>query len=441
MWSASSWTSTLYPSQYCTQFCSKFSPLLQVPIMSTSKQQSPLESFLLSQSTLLCLAVRLALLFDYVPKDMSQLLQHPAVSSLILRSADHPHHDDTLFGNATQRSTHHLPVVQLLLILLADLVTAYALVYLGNVLRKEEDQDEEEKITNAMPLVIRPPTNAVFGTTETQQRCLIPRRKLPILAGNIYFWGTMLASSSTTTTHIYSGLACNILNVVTGNISSSSSDSAFAPVFLIPIYLSMKNKNKKNNQLLLVTLLMTMATLYYYAVTLPHIKFEIPIFSTPNLGVQWYFSMQLFDRFRPYFGIMFSGLRYILILPLAVRFSAYPMELTTCYWFIYMLFQVQPTVTDLAVALSLMLLCPRSLCRMTIISSLICLCAIPVPLILYCLDWHMWLETGTGNANFIFFQCLAYNVFCATLFIEFCGATVRRQVALQLTVCWLLLWN
>lgn len=47
----------------------------------------------------------------------------------------------------------------------------------------------------------------------------------------------------------------------------------------------------------------------------------------PSLSVQWYFHMQLFSRFRRYFATITSGLPYLLVLPLSIRFSKYPMVL------------------------------------------------------------------------------------------------------------------
>jgi len=47
-------------------------------------------------------------------------------------------------------------------------------------------------------------------------------------------------------------------------------------------------------------------------------------------------------------------------------------------------------------------------------------------------DNWLWLETGSGEANYLFFQCLAYNVFVAVLFLEFCGASLRRDKALRI---------
>jgi GPI-anchor transamidase subunit U len=80
-----------------------------------------------------------------------------------------------------------------------------------------------------------------------------------------------------------------------------------------------------------------------------------------------------------------------------------------------------------------MLTNPRSLARIHQISSLIAVCAIPIPVILYMVGYWMWLEPGNGEANYVFFQCLAYNIFVAILFLNFCSASLRRDKALRLT--------
>jgi hypothetical protein len=80
-----------------------------------------------------------------------------------------------------------------------------------------------------------------------------------------------------------------------------------------------------------------------------------------------------------------------------------------------------------------MLLSPRVLARMGVVRTLVSACAIAVPVLLYLVDYWMWLETGSGEANFLYFQCLAYNAFVGNLLVEFCGASVRRDKALRLT--------
>jgi hypothetical protein len=46
--------------------------------------------------------------------------------------------------------------------------------------------------------------------------------------------------------------------------------------------------------------------------------------TSPNLSLQWYFRMQLFARFRHYFGAIFLGIPYVLVGPLTIRLWKYP---------------------------------------------------------------------------------------------------------------------
>ena len=38
-----------------------------------------------------------------------------------------------------------------------------------------------------------------------------------------------------------------------------------------------------------------------------------------------------------------------------------------------------------------------------------------------------------GKEHFIFFQCLAYQVFVTNIFVDFCGASVKRDKAIRIT--------
>lgn len=91
-----------------------------------------------------------------------------------------------------------------------------------------------------------------------------------------------------------------------------------------------------------------------------------------------------------------------------------------------------PTLNDMVLAFSLLLMTPRTLARTTN-KSLVSLVALPVPITLYVTDYWLWLETGSGNANYMFFQCLAYNVFFSVILIDVFAAQMLRQKALHLT--------
>ena len=79
-----------------------------------------------------------------------------------------------------------------------------------------------------------------------------------------------------------------------------------------------------------------------------------------------------------------------------------------------------------------MLLSPRSLIRMSRI-ALVALAALPVPVILFIVVYGLWIESATGNANYIYFQCLALNLLFAVIALDFIGATVKRDKAIRIT--------
>ena len=67
------------------------------------------------------------------------------------------------------------------------------------------------------------------------------------------------------------------------------------------------------------------------------------------------------------------------------------------------------------------------------VPSLVAIGAIPIPVVLYVVAYWMWMGPNTGEANYLYFQCLAYGVLCAILFLNFCAASIRRDKALRLT--------
>mmetsp|Transcript_7147 Transcript_7147/g.10249 ORF Transcript_7147/g.10249 Transcript_7147/m.10249 type:complete len:552 (+) Transcript_7147:111-1766(+) len=152
----------------------------------------------------------------------------------------------------------------------------------------------------------------------------------------------------------------------------------------------------------------------------------------PNLGLLWYLFIQMFQRFRPFFVVYLNLLPYIFIFPLLIRLHQYPLDLVVVFNFIWTIFKPSPTLHDLVFALTFYLASPCSLSRTSNVST-IALIAIPVPVSLYTMDYWLWLGTGVGNANYMFFQCLAYNIFITAILVEFLSGAMKRDKALRLT--------
>ncbi|EEC47213.1 predicted protein, partial [Phaeodactylum tricornutum CCAP 1055/1] len=147
----------------------------------------------------------------------------------------------------------------------------------------------------------------------------------------------------------------------------------------------------------------------------------------PSLSVVWYLHMEMFGRFHSYFRCLLGSIPFVLVTPLALRLYRYPIVMVIIFWFLSVVFSATHTLYDWNLLFCLMLLEPRSLVRMRFLPCLVSFCAWPVPVLLYSAGYWMWLEPSNGEANYIFFQCLAYNIFIAMLLVEFTGASLSRD--------------
>lgn len=150
------------------------------------------------------------------------------------------------------------------------------------------------------------------------------------------------------------------------------------------------------------------------------------------MGLLWYFFIELFDWLHVWYGVIMMTLPYIFVLPLTLRFHRYPIELAAILYFSWIILKPVSSLHDLVFNISLLLLSPRTLSRFSNI-TLIFLCSLPISICLYTVDNWLWLVTGTGNANYIYFQCLAYNAFLASIIIDFMFCTMKRDKALRIT--------
>jgi len=146
----------------------------------------------------------------------------------------------------------------------------------------------------------------------------------------------------------------------------------------------------------------------------------------PSMGLHWYMFVQVFDRFRPYFTVFVSGISMMFAIPLAIRLYRYPSVLAATFQLLASIFQPTTTVHTLTLALHLTVLNPRTIVRMRD-PSLISFFALPVPILLFVTFHRMWLVTGNGNPNYIYFQCFAYGMFVTIISMEFVTATVKRD--------------
>lgn len=94
---------------------------------------------------------------------------------------------------------------------------------------------------------------------------------------------------------------------------------------------------------------------------------------------------------------------------------------------IFGLFQPYPTLAEPMLAGCLFLCHPRTSARMRLVIP-VGLVAL-IPSLLLPTMRHVWLQAGTGNANFYYFQTVVLNVLLSVFVLQFAAALVKRRKA------------
>jgi len=145
----------------------------------------------------------------------------------------------------------------------------------------------------------------------------------------------------------------------------------------------------------------------------------------PNLGVWWYFFLEIFDRFRDFFVFVFHMHPFVLMVPLILQFGHRPLLLANMLLCMFSVFKPYPDFSDVAFAFSMLSLHPMILEKVEHLALFGA--GIIIPSCLLPLMWHMWLVTGTGNANFYFFQALILQLFLVQLLTHVIRASLQAD--------------
>lgn len=239
-----------------------------------------------------------------------------------------------------------------ILCLLVDVGIATMIEYLGRVAlftNRIEAVDHETAEQERLPEAIRPlnsHTFAVFKQTDSS-KALISMESLPMLAAKLYYWSpaTVLSGSVYACFQNLAGffLVATFWEAVRrgGSLWLSTFFLALATylelhhvVFLVPLVVLPRSRSQSLPMLLSFAIWFICLQGLSYLLVGP--KFVQVLQATyglgwktirPNLSVQWYLAMQLFSRFRHYFGALLLGLPYIVVIPIAVRLYDYPLVL------------------------------------------------------------------------------------------------------------------
>jgi hypothetical protein len=275
-----------------------------------------------------------------------------------------------------------------LLLLLIDILISYLIEQIGirllgllsssqslddddNISSQPKRPSQEEDLQRRLPESGQPQHAHIFPIYETKrgQEPSIPLRSLPLLSAQIYYWSPFTALPTSLyycwqnipslflVASVYESIRSSSSG---GSLSMSSLYLAVATylepyhiVYVVPIILlssfnhhnifpsssaptpsTWDLKTVKPGVFVIVCFalwsLLLQGTTYSFVGPESYWRVVGAIYgdtwltTSPNLSLQWYFRMQIFSRFRDYFGAIFAGIPFVLIGPLCLRFFRYP---------------------------------------------------------------------------------------------------------------------
>ena len=129
---------------------------------------------------------------------------------------------------------------------------------------------------------------------------------------------------------------------------------------------------------------------------------------TPNLGLWWYFFIEMFDAFRSFWLVVFQLHLCIYVFPLCIKLKQRPLYAATIMCGLISIIKSYPSVSDLVLfhaLLSLHIEIFKHMRYLFMTTSALLYAAFLAPTF-----YHLWIISGSGNANFFYAITLVYGL-------------------------------
>ncbi|KAJ5473465.1 hypothetical protein N7475_003031 [Penicillium sp. IBT 31633x] len=146
---------------------------------------------------------------------------------------------------------------------------------------------------------------------------------------------------------------------------------------------------------------------------------------TPNVGLWWYFFIEMFDSFREFFlGVFWLHLASY-VGGLTARFRSQPLFVITSLLGVFAIFKPYPSISDASLFFALLPLYRHlfPLMRYTFFA----VSAILYSTLLGPAFYHLWIYAGSGNANFFYAITLVWSLGLSILVADTIFAALRDE--------------
>jgi phosphatidylinositol glycan class U len=145
----------------------------------------------------------------------------------------------------------------------------------------------------------------------------------------------------------------------------------------------------------------------------------------PNVGLWWYFFVEMFDSFRSFFLAVFWLHLSSYVAGLTIRIRRQPLVVLTLLLGIFAIFKPYPSIADTSLFLALVPLYRHvfPLMRYTFLSASVILYSAFLGPAFY----YLWIYAGSGNANFFYAITLVWGLGQSLLVCDLMFAVLRDE--------------
>ncbi|GAX79859.1 hypothetical protein CEUSTIGMA_g7299.t1 [Chlamydomonas eustigma] len=149
---------------------------------------------------------------------------------------------------------------------------------------------------------------------------------------------------------------------------------------------------------------------------------------TPNLGQWWYFFAQMFPDQRLFFAFVANALCALFVVPSAIRFPSRGLLLATLQIGISCMLRAYPSVGDLGLYLSVLILLGPQLqffkIGLFLANSLLLLSVLGPAM------WHQWIDAESANSNFYYSITLLLGAWHVVFLVQILTSALKVEAAL-----------
>jgi phosphatidylinositol glycan class U len=146
---------------------------------------------------------------------------------------------------------------------------------------------------------------------------------------------------------------------------------------------------------------------------------------TPNVGLWWYFFIEMFDSFRAFFLAVFWLHLGSYVGGLSIRLRTQPLTVIAILLGVFSIFKPYPSIADTSLFLAMLPLYRHvfPLMRYTFVAAAALLYATFLGPAFY----HLWIYAGSGNANFFYAITLVWSLGQSLLVSDLTFAVLRDE--------------